>query len=248
MSESDAQGKPAFALPALEGVLAEHKANQERQLELGKQQRELRDRMERTGEAYRLIYKSSDPSDFEETLRRIEGVLPTLKDNGWLEHVRRAEHPDPHVEAVLALFHAGIESGHKGIEVVGNELAKHGPEFLSKVLNELNCNTVIESIFQAEDRAEAKRRWREEEAKLAAEASGLQGESTNAQGAAKRKRRGRKKADYETVQKEAELAADWERARDAGIYKPDFAKDKNMTVRQLDALLDRVAKRKRPSE
>lgn len=84
-------------------------------------------------------------------------------------------------------------------------------------------------------------------AKLAG-TSGLQSDPTDAQGTATPKRRGRKKADYETVQKEAELAADWERARDAGIYKPDFAKDKNMTVRQLDALLDRVAKRKRPSE
>lgn len=71
---------------------------------------------------------------------------------------------------------------------------------------------------------------------------------TDARGVAERKRRGRKKADYETVQKEAALAAEWERARDAGIYKPDFAKDKNMTARQLDALLDRVAKRKRASE
>jgi hypothetical protein len=78
--------------------------------------------------------------------------------------------------------------------------------------------------------------------------SGQQSEPTNAQGAATPKRRGRKKADYETVQKEAALAADWERARDAGIYKPDFAKDKGMTVKQLDTLLDRVAKRKRDSE
>lgn len=62
------------------------------------------------------------------------------------------------------------------------------------------------------------------------------------------RRRGRKKADYETVQREAEIAANWERARDAGVYKPDFATDNNLTVRQLDALLDRVAKRKRHSE
>jgi hypothetical protein len=84
-------------------------------------------------------------------------------------------------------------------------------------------------------------------AKLAG-TSGVQSEPTNARGAATPKRRGRKKADYETVQKEAALAADWERARDAGIYKPDFAKDKKMNVKQLDALLDRVAKRKRDSE
>ena len=62
------------------------------------------------------------------------------------------------------------------------------------------------------------------------------------------KRRGRKKADYATVKREATLAEDWKRAREAGRYKHDFAKDKDLTVKQLDALLDRVAKRKRTSE
>lgn len=65
---------------------------------------------------------------------------------------------------------------------------------------------------------------------------------------AKPKRPGRKKADYETVQKEAKIVAQWERARDAGAYKPVFAKDHGMTMKQLKQLLDRVAKRTRPSE
>ncbi|MCC7476209.1 MAG: hypothetical protein IT425_12505 [Pirellulales bacterium] len=60
--------------------------------------------------------------------------------------------------------------------------------------------------------------------------------------------RGRKKADDATVQREADLPARWERARDAGTYKAHFAKDNNLTVSKLDALLDRVAKRKRNSE
>ncbi len=64
----------------------------------------------------------------------------------------------------------------------------------------------------------------------------------------KRKRRGRKKADYETVQREAKLTADWEQARESGVYKADFAKQKDLKVNDLDALLDRVAKRKRASE
>ncbi len=68
------------------------------------------------------------------------------------------------------------------------------------------------------------------------------------QQAAKPKRRGRKKANYETEQKEAALVADWQRVRDAGGYKPDFAKDHGMSVKQLDTLLDRVAKRNRHSE
>lgn len=65
---------------------------------------------------------------------------------------------------------------------------------------------------------------------------------------AKRKRSGRPKADYKTKEREAQLAADWERARDAGTYKADFAKDNKLTVRKLDALLDRVAKRKARSD
>ena len=62
------------------------------------------------------------------------------------------------------------------------------------------------------------------------------------------KKRGRKKADYETVQREAQLAADWEQARDAGTYKGDFTRDRGMEVPDLDRLLDRVAARKKPSE
>lgn len=60
--------------------------------------------------------------------------------------------------------------------------------------------------------------------------------------------RGRKKANYETVQYEASVAADWTRARDAGTYKGDFARDNNMSVKDLDRLLGRVDKRKKPSE
>jgi hypothetical protein len=63
-----------------------------------------------------------------------------------------------------------------------------------------------------------------------------------------RKRGGRRKATYETVQREAKLAADWERARESKVYKPVFAKEKGTTEKELDKLLDRVAKRKRDSE
>ncbi len=63
-----------------------------------------------------------------------------------------------------------------------------------------------------------------------------------------RSRRSRPKADYATCQKEAELAAEWGRARDAGTHKADFAADKKMSVADLDRLLDRVAARKKSSE
>jgi hypothetical protein len=63
-----------------------------------------------------------------------------------------------------------------------------------------------------------------------------------------RKRRGRKKADYATQKREAQIAADWEQAKNAGTYKCDFARDKGMKTADLDKLLDRVAKRKKSSE
>jgi hypothetical protein len=65
-----------------------------------------------------------------------------------------------------------------------------------------------------------------------------------------RKRRGRKKADYETVTREAALAASWKRAREAKVFKTDFCKTLSppMTLKAFDALLDRVSKRKKPSE
>ena len=62
------------------------------------------------------------------------------------------------------------------------------------------------------------------------------------------RRRGRKKADYETVQREARLAADWGQARESGVYKTDFAKQNKMTPKKLNALLNRVAKRKTRSD
>jgi len=67
-------------------------------------------------------------------------------------------------------------------------------------------------------------------------------------GSTSKKKPGRKKADYETVQREAQLAADWERARDSGTYKPEFAKQNEMTPENFNALLSRVAKRKTRSD
>jgi hypothetical protein len=74
------------------------------------------------------------------------------------------------------------------------------------------------------------------------------GDLAAAQGGTSARRRGRKKANLNTIQKEAEIAAAWARARDAGVFKSDFVKDNNLTIRKLKALLDRVAKRNRPSE
>ena len=63
-----------------------------------------------------------------------------------------------------------------------------------------------------------------------------------------RRRRGRKKADHATIQREAEIAANWTRAREGGAYKPEWAKDNGMTEPELDAILDRVYKRKKRSD
>jgi len=62
------------------------------------------------------------------------------------------------------------------------------------------------------------------------------------------KQRGRKKAGYETVEREAKTAEKWNKARDSGIYKADFAKGKKMPLKELDLLLDRVAARNRRSD
>lgn len=64
----------------------------------------------------------------------------------------------------------------------------------------------------------------------------------------KRKRPGRPGAKQETIEKEARIAEAWKRAREARVYKPKFAKDNALTVKQLDALLDRVDKRKQRSD
>ena len=72
--------------------------------------------------------------------------------------------------------------------------------------------------------------------------------AAEAQAESKPKRRGRKKASYETVQKEAKIADDWRQARESGILKAEFARGSGMTLKQLDALLNRVAKRKSRSD
>ena len=60
---------------------------------------------------------------------------------------------------------------------------------------------------------------------------------------ARPKRRGRRPADAETARREAELAAEWERAKSAGAYKGDFAKGRGLTLKQFERLLKRVGKR-----
>ena len=57
------------------------------------------------------------------------------------------------------------------------------------------------------------------------------------------KPRGRKR-NREKERREAVLVVDWQRARDNGVYKADFAKQQNLTLKKFDNLLDRVAKRK----
>ncbi|MCO6456487.1 MAG: hypothetical protein J5I93_14415 [Pirellulaceae bacterium] len=58
---------------------------------------------------------------------------------------------------------------------------------------------------------------------------------------------GKRKADYDTVQKESKLADEWNRARESRVAKADFSKSKGLKLKELDKLLDRVQKRKRRS-
>jgi hypothetical protein len=64
----------------------------------------------------------------------------------------------------------------------------------------------------------------------------------------KPKRRGRPKADDDTIKRESKLAEAWKRAREAGVYKPDFAKEQKMTLVKFGKLLGRVAARKSRSD
>lgn len=104
------------------------------------------------------------------------------------------------------------------------------------------------SLFEAEELE-----WRQIVELLQADADTIDasgGESDPAKPTGKEppKTRGRKKADSKTMEHEATLAEEWEKARDADVYKPDFATDNGMTQKDLDKLLDRVAARKRRSD
>lgn len=62
--------------------------------------------------------------------------------------------------------------------------------------------------------------------------------------ATKPRRRGRKKAGHQAVQQEAQVAAEWEQARNERTSKADFAKDREYSLKEFNRLLDRVRKRK----
>lgn len=64
----------------------------------------------------------------------------------------------------------------------------------------------------------------------------------------KKKRPGRKPPDPKAAKREQDLIDRWNRARDAGTRKIDFAVDYEMTLRQLEAMIDRVRKRNKRSE
>ena len=61
-------------------------------------------------------------------------------------------------------------------------------------------------------------------------------------------KRGRKAANAELIKDEAEIAEAWVRARDTGMAKVTFAKQKGMRLRELEGVLDRVRKRKKRSD
>ena len=59
---------------------------------------------------------------------------------------------------------------------------------------------------------------------------------------------GRKKPDYETVERESNLKKEWLRAHDSGTCKADFAKGKGLSQKDFTRLLDRVSRRNRRSD
>ena len=59
----------------------------------------------------------------------------------------------------------------------------------------------------------------------------------------KRKKVGHRPATAAEKQADADLVAEWEKAREAKVYKADFAREKSMTVKELDRVVSRVKRR-----
>ncbi len=55
--------------------------------------------------------------------------------------------------------------------------------------------------------------------------------------------KGRPPRSKANLQTDETLVNDWEKARESGVAKKDFTKDRGMTVRELDRVVDRVKKR-----
>jgi len=63
-----------------------------------------------------------------------------------------------------------------------------------------------------------------------------------------KKQPGRRKRGYETIQKESKQVAEWVRAKEAGVYKADFAEQKGMSLKNFEQLQDRVYRDKRRAD
>jgi len=61
-------------------------------------------------------------------------------------------------------------------------------------------------------------------------------------------RRGRKSPNPEDAKHDVEVANQWKKSKEAGVYKSDFVKDHNMSVQDLDRLLKRVSARQKRSQ
>ena len=58
-----------------------------------------------------------------------------------------------------------------------------------------------------------------------------------------KKSRGRRPATAAEKQVDADMVAEWEKAREAKIYKAEFAREKGMTAKEFDRVLSRVKRR-----
>ncbi len=67
-------------------------------------------------------------------------------------------------------------------------------------------------------------------------------EAATTKGRQARKKRGPKKTEREEYDEQV-IADAWKKAKEAGMYQPDFARDKGLTSVELQRLLDRVRKR-----
>lgn len=128
------------------------------------------------------------------------------------------------------------------IDAVCHRIGEHACQLAGKhcpasLLRQMKVPTVWQGGFQCHDATSSVkllREWYEERKSHAQPADPSDGRG---------KRRGRKKASEETMRREEDIVFRWERARDAQVCMYDFAKDEQVSVRELKRLIARVRMR-----
>jgi hypothetical protein len=120
----------------------------------------------------------------------------------------------------------------------GPRLHHHGGDSRTRIFN-ANEPTNYDHFYVLADPDEASAWWGE-----VAQPVLLAGVPTKLEKKTPRQR-GRPKPSDETIKFEEDLVTAWERARESGVAKRDFCTDRQLTLKELDLILDRVKGRER---